>query len=126
MQKMQAEQSEEARETYEWPTFQRDPAGLAKILIKKRQTRSEQIQEAEAIYQWLIMQRAFGGDLIRASTKVISSQREAADARQDLYMIVRTLAAAAEPLQKASKAIWQNYQHHFIGDRNRDMFFVEW
>ena len=123
---MRTKQFDEAGETYEWPTFQRDPAGLAKVVIKKRQTRSEQIQEAEAIYQWLIMQRAFGGDLIRASTKVISSQREAADARQDLYMIVRTLAAAAEPLQKASKAIWQNYQHHFIGDRNRDMFFVEW
>ena len=121
---MRTKQFEEARRTYEWPTFQRDPAGLAKIVIKKRQTRSEQIQEAEAIYQWLIMQRAFAGDLIRASAKVISDQREAADARQDLYMIVRTLAAATKPRQKASKAIWQKYQHHFIGDRNRDMFFV--
>jgi hypothetical protein len=123
-QKMQTEQFEETSETYEWPSFQRDPVGLAKILVKKRQTRPEQIQEAEAIYQWLILQQPFAGDLIRDSAKVISDQGEAADAHQDLYMIVRTLAAAAQSGQEASKAIWQKYQHHFIGDRNRDIFFV--
>jgi len=88
---------------------------------KRRQTRPEQIQEAEKIYEWLIFQRELAGDLIRNCTKTLVDKEEAADARLNLYMIVRHLAAAAAPGSRS--AIWQTYQHHFVGDRNREAFF---
>jgi hypothetical protein len=85
------------------------------------QTRLEQVEEAEKIYEWLIFQRQLAGDLIRNCTKTIINKDEAADARLDLYMIVRHLAAAAAPGSR--NAIWQTYEHHFDGDRNRETFF---
>ena len=88
---------------------------------KRRQTRIEQVQEAEKIYEWLIFQRELAGDLIRNCTKTIVDKEEAADARLDLYMIVWHLAAAAAP--GSVNAIWQTYQHHFVGDQNRQTFF---
>jgi hypothetical protein len=90
---------------------------------KKRQTRREQVQEAEKIYEWLILQRELAGDLIRNCTKTIIDKEEAADARLDLYIIALDLAAAAAPGSR--NAIWQTYQHHFVGDRNRETFFVK-
>jgi hypothetical protein len=88
---------------------------------KKRQARREQIREAERIYEWLIFQRELAGDLIRKCAKTVIDKEEAANARLDLYMIVRDLAAAAAPGSR--NAIWQTYQHHFVGDRNRRTFF---
>ena len=88
---------------------------------KRRQTRLEQVQEAEKIYEWLIFQRELAGDLIRNCTKTIVDKEEAADARLDLYMIVSHLAGAAAP--GSVNAVWQTYQHHFVGDQNRQTFF---
>ena len=90
---------------------------------KKRQTRREQIQEAEKIYEWLIFQRELAGDLIRTSVKIVDDREEAADARLDLQMIAKALAGATKP--GSMNAVWQDYQHHFVGDRNRKRFFAE-
>jgi hypothetical protein len=90
---------------------------------KKRQTRREQVQEAEKIYEWLIFQRELAGDLIRTSLKIIDDREEAADARLDLQMIADALAGATKPGSR--NAVWQDYQHHFVGDRNRKKFFAE-
>jgi hypothetical protein len=90
---------------------------------KKRQTRREQVQEAEKIYEWLIFQREFAGDLIRTSVKLVDDMEEAADARVDLQMIANALTEATKPGSR--NAVWQDYQHHFISDRNRKRFFTE-
>jgi hypothetical protein len=90
---------------------------------KRRQTRRDQVQEAEKIYEWLIFQRELAGDLIRSSAKIVDDKEEAADTRLDLQMIANALAAA---IKRGSKnAVWQDYQHHFVGDRNRKRFFAE-
>ena len=90
---------------------------------KKRQTRREQVQEAEKIYEWLIFRRELAGDLIRTSVKIVDDMEEAADARLDLQMIANALAGATKPGSR--NAVWQDYQHHFVGDRNRKRFFAE-
>jgi hypothetical protein len=97
---------------YPWPMAEK----------RKRQYRPEQVEEAERIYEWLILQRGLAGDLIDASVKLLSNNREVANARFDLYMIVRTLAAAAPGNWNA---VWKTYQRHFIGDRNRQAFFTK-
>ena len=38
-------------------------------------------------------------------------------------MIAKALAAATKPGSRS--AVWQDYQHHFVGDRNRKRFFAE-
>ena len=88
---------------------------------KRKRTRRKQIREAERIYEWLILQRGLAGDLIRRCTRTVIDKEEAANARLDLYMIVRKLAEAAAP--GSVNAVWQTYQHHFVGDRNRETFF---
>jgi hypothetical protein len=88
----------------------------------KRHSSPEQVQGADKIYEWLIRQRGLAGDVITASMKLISNEKERADAWFDLSMIVRDLAAAAPG---SWNAVWKNYQHHFIGDRNRQAFFTK-
>lgn len=88
---------------------------------ERSQTRLEQIKEADAIYESLILQRGLVGDLIQASGKRVTDPAEAADVRLDLYMIVRDLTAATG--RGSPKAIWEAYKHHFVGDRNRELFF---
>jgi hypothetical protein len=90
--------------------------------IGKRQSRREQVEEADEIFEWLILQRGLAGDLIDAGVKLVSHNRERTDVRFDLYIIVRTLAAAAPGNWNA---VWKSYQHHFIGDRNRQAFFTK-
>ena len=90
---------------------------------KKRQTRREQGQEAEKIFSWLVFQRQLAGDLIRTSAKIVDDKGEAANTRLDLHLIAKALAAAAKPGSR--NAVWQDYQHHFVGDRNRKKFFAE-
>jgi hypothetical protein len=90
---------------------------------KKRQTRREQVQEAEKIFSWLVFQRQLAGDLIRTSAKIVHDKEEAANTRVDLHMIAKALAAATKPGSR--NAVWQDYQHHFVGDRNRKRFFAE-
>src|SRR5438093_480939 len=94
------------------------------IKTRKRHARrrAKQRNEAKRIYRWVVLQRGLAGDLIRASAKLISNREEAANARMDLYMISRHLAAAAAP--GGCNAIWKNYQSHFIGDQNRQLFFA--
>jgi hypothetical protein len=98
------------------------PFGSQEVVANKGngRRRAEQIQEADRIYEWLILQRGLAGDVIDASMKLISNEKERANARFDLYMIARGLAAAAPG---SWNAIWKSYQHHFIGDRNRQAFF---
>jgi hypothetical protein len=88
----------------------------------KRQSRPEQVEEADKIYEWLIRQQGLAGDVITASMKLIINEKERADAWFDLSMIVRGLAAAAPG---SWNAVWKGYQHHFIGDRNRQAFFTK-
>lgn len=90
-----------------------------KSIGKVRRTRAEHIQEAQEIYAWLIYYYELADNLIRASTKSIKDNNAAADARLDLSRVAWELAAA-----DSSKfgAIWQGYQRHFIGDRNRANF----
>ena len=92
-------------------------------MVKKRQTRREQVQEAEKIYEWLIFQRELVGDLIRTSVKTVHDRNEAANARLDLQIIAKTLSGAAKPGSR--NAVWQDYQHHFVGNRKRERFFAE-
>jgi hypothetical protein len=87
---------------------------------ERRQSRPEQVEEADKIYEMLILQRGLAGDLINASLRLISNEKEVADARFDLDMIVRSLGAAAPG---SWNAIWKSYQHHFFGERNRQAFF---
>jgi hypothetical protein len=53
----------------------------------------------------------------------IEDPDERADARVDLQQIADTLATAIKSGSK--NAVWQDYQHHFVGDRNRKRFFAE-
>jgi hypothetical protein len=87
----------------------------------KGRRRAEQIEEAQEIHRWLIFQRKFAGDVIRRSMKLIKDKEEAATARLDLSMIARHLARAAAA--ETWDAIWKDYQRHFIGDKNRQLFF---
>src|SRR5262249_48688503 len=89
---------------------------------RKRQSWPEQVEEADKIYEWLILQRGLAGDLINPIVKLISNEKEVANARFDLDMIVRTLGAAAPG---SWNAVWKSYQHHFISDRNRQAFFTK-
>lgn len=93
---------------------------MALVKNRKRRRRAKQIDEAEKIHRWLVFQRGLAGELIRGSVKLIDDKEEAANARLDLYMIVRDLAAAAPG---SWNAIWKDYQRHFIGDENRQLFF---
>jgi hypothetical protein len=61
----------------------------------KRHSSPEQVQEADKIYEWLIRQRGLAGDVITTSMKLISNEKERADAWFDLSMIVRGLAGVA-------------------------------
>jgi hypothetical protein len=89
--------------------------------MAKRQSRPEQVEEADEIFEWLVFQRALAGDLIHAGAKTISDAIEASDVRWDLYVIVRNLAAVTG--HESPKAVWQNYQHHFISAQKREQFF---
>src|SRR5438874_2643772 len=85
--------------------------------------RAQQVNEADEIYTSLVLQRGLLRDLIHTSATGISDPAEAADVRLDLYTIVRDLAAAGGPGNP--EPIWQNYKHHFVGDRNRHEFFKQ-
>jgi hypothetical protein len=99
------------------------PFGSDEVMANKGngRRRAEQIQEADEIFEWLIFQRALAGDLIHAGAKTISDAAEASDVRWDLYVIARNLAAVTG--HESPKAVWQNYQHHFIGAQKRKQFF---
>jgi hypothetical protein len=90
--------------------------------MRKRQSRPEQVEEAEEINLWLFLRRELAGDLINASVEGIDNKGEATLVRLDLDMVVDGLAEAAPGTWKA---IWKMYQHHFIGDRNREAFFTK-
>jgi hypothetical protein len=90
---------------------------------KRKQARVAQVQEAERIYEWLVLQRETAGELISAMVRPIEDPDERADARVDLQQIADTLAAAIK--RGSRNAVWQDYQHHFVGDRNRKRFFAE-
>jgi hypothetical protein len=96
---------------------------LRKPSTNRKQSRPEQIQEAERIYEWLVLQQETGGDLIGAMVRGIEDPDERADVRVDLQQIADTLATAIKSGSK--NAVWQHYQHHFVGDRNRNRFFAE-
>src|SRR5258708_3122604 len=48
---------------------------------------------------------------------------EPTDPRFDLQQIADTLVSAVKSGSK--NAVWQDYQHHFVGDGNRNRFFAE-
>jgi len=89
----------------------------------RKQTRAQHVREAEKIFSWLVFQRQLAGDLIRTSAKIVDEKEEAANTRVDLHMIAKGLAAATKPGSR--NAVWQDYRHHFVGDRNRKRFFAE-
>ena len=89
---------------------------------RRRQTRREQTEEANKIFEWLHFKRGLVGDLIRASVKLISDKEEAATAFLDLYTTVGYLTCVPPG---GSVRIFKKYQHHFIGDRNRENFFAK-
>jgi hypothetical protein len=73
----------------------------------------------------MLLRQQLAADLIRTSTTVLTDHEEASAAHLDLTVIVRRLSAAAKPGQESSKAIWQEYQHHFKSDQSRAMFFMK-
>src|SRR5439155_482994 len=99
------------------------PFGSDDLVTGKRNERAKQVEEADQIYTWLIRQRGLVRDLIHAAAARVTDPAEASKVRLDLYLIVRHLAAAAA--SGSPNAIWQNYKHHFVSDRNRAEFFTK-
>jgi len=93
---------------------------LAKRFVKKRQSRAEQTDEANALLQSLLTFRHHAGNLTVASAKKIEDKSEAAVAVLDLFAIARCLAGGdTDEIESES----MRYEHHFIGDKNREIFF---
>ena len=92
---------------------------------EKRQTRAAQVQEAFRIEVWLTLQREreTARELISAMVRRIEDRDERAHARADLQRIADTLGSAEG--RGSRKPVFQHYQHHFVGDRNRKRFFAE-
>lgn len=89
---------------------------------RRRQTRAEQIEEANGIFFWLAICRGFATDLIRTTAKRVTDEEEALIFFRDLVFI--TLALNSVDVSRLDEK-WKDYQHHFIGDRNRWAFFMK-
>ena len=98
---------------------------MTKARVKGRQTRTEQREEAQRIFEWLLFNRRLASDVISASVRLISDKEEAANAREDLKVIVWEFTAPDPEEWVAWNPIWKSYQKHFIGDRNRQDFFAK-
>ena len=91
---------------------------------KQKQTRAEQVRESWLILEWLILQREGAGELVSAVVRRIEDRHELADARADLQQIANTLGSVITR-RGSRNPVWQQYQHHFVGDRNRERFFAQ-
>ena len=96
---------------------------MGQVKRKRKRTRRTNVREAEKIFSWLIGQQELAEDLIRRSAKRVKSANEAADVRLDLHLIV-TILAAAQAHEK-EHPVWEVYQQHFVGDANRQSFFLK-
>jgi len=62
--------------------------------------------------------------LVSAVVRRIEDRHELADARADLQQIANTLGSVITR-RGSRNPVWQQYQHHFVGDRNRERFFAQ-